>query len=58
MDLIKILLLNQLINNRPNRPRPPRPPMPPHNNPMPRPPYRGEFENFSLYNNQPYSYYN
>lgn len=33
-DLIKILVLNQLINNRP--PRPGRPPMPP---PPPRPPY-------------------
>lgn len=33
-DLIKILVLNQLINNRPSRPG--RPPMPP---PPPRPPY-------------------
>ena len=59
-DLIKILILRHLLNNRPNRPgrpgMPPRPPMPPHNNPMPRPPYRGELENFPAYNNQYYPY--
>lgn len=50
-DLIKIMLLNQLINNNQNRP-----PRPPHS-PMPRPPYR-EFENPSIYNNQSFPYYN
>lgn len=59
-DLIKILILHQLIHNRPNRPgrpgMPPRPPMPPR----PRPPYRSDFENenFSMYDNPSYPYYN
>lgn len=47
-DLIKILLLNQLINNKPQKPGfPGRPPMPPHGY-YPRPPFRDE------YGNQPY----
>ena len=63
-DLIKILLLNQILNNNPNRPpRPPRPPMPPPR--PPRPPYRS-LENPAIYNNdyssnqsyQPYNFFN
>lgn len=55
-DLIRILLLNQIINNNPNRPpRPSHTPMPP------RPPYR-ELENPAIYNNfssnQPYQFFN
>lgn len=58
-DLIKIMLINQIIDN--NKNRPPRPPMPPHQ-PFPRPPYR-ELENPAIYNNgynanQPFQYYN
>ena len=42
-DLIKILILNRLLNNFPNRPNPPRPPRPP----MPlRPGQRGEFDDY------------
>lgn len=51
-DLIKILLLNQLIHNRP--PRPGRPPY----NPMPRPPFRAadESSEYQFYNNQDFPY--
>lgn len=50
-DLIKILLLNQLINNNHNRPpRPPRPPFNPYPPRPPRPPYR-DFENSGYYDN-------
>lgn len=62
-DLIKILLLNQLIHNRPPRPGrppfpgPPRPPRPPYN-PMPRPPFRAadESSEYQFYNNQDFPY--
>ena len=53
-DLIKILLLNQIINNnnnRPPRPPAPRPPYPPR---PPRPMYR-DFENQAYYNNNNYN---
>ena len=53
-DLIKILLLNQIINNnnnRPPRPPAPRPPYPPR---PPRPMYR-DFENQTYYNNNNYN---
>lgn len=45
-DLIKIMIIKQLIENNKNRPpiRPPRPP-------FPRPPYR-ELENPAIYNNE------
>ena len=45
-DLIKILILNRLLNNfpnRPNRPRLPRPPMPPR---PPRPGPRGDYDDY------------
>ena len=50
-DLIKILILNKLLNNfpnRPNRPRPPRPPFPGRPRPTmpPRPGLRGDFDDY------------
>ena len=45
-DLIKILILNRLINNFPNRPNPPRPPRPPMPPRPPRPGYRGDFDDY------------
>ena len=60
-DLIKILLIRQLLNNRPGffpRPRPPMPPRPPMRPPYgpgpgpgPRPPFPREFEtnNYDIY---------
>ena len=51
-DLIKILLLNQLIHNRPpvpGRPPFPGPPRPPYN-PAPRPPFRtDDSSDYSFY---------
>lgn len=45
-DLIKILLLNQMIGNKPPRPNRPRPPFPPEYNPWyGRPPYRSDIGN-------------
>lgn len=50
-DLIKILLLNQIINNKPPRPNRPRPPFPPQHGPWQgRPPFRNE-------NDDPYTGY-
>lgn len=50
-DLIKILLLNQIINNNSNRPpRPPFNPYPPRPPMPPRPPFR-DMENYGLYDN-------
>ena len=44
-DLIKILLLNQIINNKPPRPNRPRPPFSPQYGPWQgRPPYRNNIE--------------
>lgn len=47
-DLIKILILNRLIHNRPNRPRPPRPPFPGEPRPPmpPRPIPRGNYDDY------------
>lgn len=45
-DLIRILILNRLLNNYPNRPNPPRPPRPPMPPRPPRPGYRGDFDDY------------
>lgn len=51
-DLIKILILNQLVNNNANRP--PRPPVPPRPPIMPYPPFRDTSYNYRELENPAY----